>query len=105
MNGVSATLHTGYDGSSQLNLGDGSGGSDTDTSRTDIRASGDVGNHARTSSVKRPASFKPVSFAKFSIAKTPGSAQSTKGTVEKGNSVPVYYDRHQLNVSSSFLPF
>lgn len=37
----------------------------------------------RKNSVKKPTAFKPVSFAKFSLAKGPGSAQSSKPTSDK----------------------
>lgn len=65
-------------------LGEASGGSDTDTSRADGKASEDDKHHIRTNSVKKPTSFKPVSFAKFSVSKTPGSATPVKGTSDKG---------------------
>ncbi|KAK2746052.1 hypothetical protein FQN57_003392 [Myotisia sp. PD_48] len=64
-------------------LVDASGGSDTDASRPDLRTSTDPAQHTRTSSVKRPASFKPVSFPKFSVAKPPGSSSALKTTLEK----------------------
>lgn len=54
------------------------GGSESDTSRTDGR------HHTRTGSVKKPTSFKPVSFAKFSVPKTPGSVLTSKIVSEKG---------------------
>ncbi|EGD98032.1 hypothetical protein TESG_05424 [Trichophyton tonsurans CBS 112818] len=65
------------------NVGDGSGGSDTDASRPDARSNTDGAQHSRTSSVKRPASFKPVSFAKFSVTKPPGSNGNSKASPEK----------------------
>ncbi|KAM5445658.1 hypothetical protein MaudCBS49596_007304 [Microsporum audouinii] len=65
------------------NVGDGSGGSDTDASRPDARSNADGAQHSRTSSVKRPASFKPVSFAKFSVTKPSGSNGNNKSTPEK----------------------
>ncbi|EDN03110.1 predicted protein [Histoplasma mississippiense (nom. inval.)] len=58
---------SGDDRLSPLQLGDASGGSDTDTSRTDLRSSADGSQHMRTSSVKRTSVFKPVSYAKFSV--------------------------------------
>lgn len=83
INGLEETSHTGDDRLSPLQLGDASGGSDTDTSRTDLRSSADGSQHIRTSSVKRTSVFKPVSYAKFSVAKSPGSLQSSKASAEK----------------------
>jgi hypothetical protein len=52
-------------------LADASGGSDTDTSRTDVAdAIKDAKGHVRAGSVKRPASFKPVSVSKSFLAKS-----------------------------------
>jgi hypothetical protein len=82
-NGITVNSESGYDSSSQVNVGEGSGGSDTDTSRTDPKASADGRHHSRKNSVKKPTTFKPVSFAKFSISKAPGSAQSVKSTSDK----------------------
>ncbi|KAK2745496.1 hypothetical protein FQN55_006192 [Onygenales sp. PD_40] len=70
------------DRASPLQLGDASGGSDTDTSRTDLRTSTD-GHHTRTSSVKRTSVFKPVSYAKFSVTKSPGPLQASKAGADK----------------------
>ncbi|KAJ5298782.1 uncharacterized protein N7443_006902 [Penicillium atrosanguineum] len=56
------------------------GGSESDASRTDGR------HHTRTGSVKKPTSFKPVSFAKFSVPKAPGTAAPPKAP-EKGISL------------------
>lgn len=53
------------------------GGSESDASRTDGRY------HARAGSVKKPATFRPVSFAKFSVPKAPGTAAPPK-VPEKG---------------------
>ncbi|KAL1875566.1 hypothetical protein Plec18167_005502 [Paecilomyces lecythidis] len=58
------------------------GGSESDTSRTDGR------HHTRTGSVKKPTSFKPVSFAKFSVPKTPGSVLTSKIVSEKASPSP-----------------
>ncbi|EFW15525.1 hypothetical protein D8B26_002363 [Coccidioides posadasii str. Silveira] len=81
-NGIESPI--GDYGTSLNHLGDGSGGSDTDASRSDIRSSSkDSTQHSRTSSVKRPASFKPVSFAKFSISKSPNMAAASKYTAEQ----------------------
>jgi hypothetical protein len=65
-------------------LADASGGSDTDTSRPDTAdPSKDAKGHARTSSVKKPASFKPVSVTKSFLAKSllasPNVRPSDKG--------------------------
>ena len=82
-NGVTVTSESGYDSGSQFNIGEGSGGSDTDTSRTDLKATTDGMHHSRKNSAKKPTTFKPVSFAKFSITKGPGSTQSVKPTSDK----------------------
>ncbi|OJD27891.1 hypothetical protein ACJ73_00708 [Blastomyces percursus] len=66
-----------------LQIGDASGGSDTDTSRTDLRSSADGSQHLRTSSVKRTSVFKPVSYAKFSVTKSPGPLQISKASADK----------------------
>ena len=56
-------------------LADASGGSDTDTSRADMAdQSKDSKGHARTSSVKKPTSFKPVSVTKSFLAKSLATA-------------------------------
>ena len=52
------------------------GGSESDTSRTE-------GKGTRSGTPKKPASFKPISFAKFSVPKAPGSTLAPKPT-EKG---------------------
>ncbi|OJJ30650.1 hypothetical protein ASPWEDRAFT_121457 [Aspergillus wentii DTO 134E9] len=65
MNGVGFSSDGGDDTASQ-------GGSESDASRTDSRHPG------RAGSVKKPASFKPVSFAKFSVPKAPGTPAATK---------------------------
>lgn len=71
LNGVASGSDRGEDTGSQ-------GGSESDTSRTDGRY------HGRTGSVKKTASFKPVSFAKFNVPKTPGSVLTSKIVSEKG---------------------
>ncbi|KAL5334520.1 hypothetical protein BJX70DRAFT_402493 [Aspergillus crustosus] len=48
------------------------GGSESDASRTESKV------HSRAGSAKRPTTFKPVSFAKFSIPKAPGTPQVAK---------------------------
>ncbi|EED21972.1 conserved hypothetical protein [Talaromyces stipitatus ATCC 10500] len=65
LNGVASMSDGGEDGGSL-------GGSDTDTSRNDGR------QHLRTSSMKKPTAFKPVSFAKFSVPKAPGTSAAPK---------------------------
>ncbi|KAL2866424.1 uncharacterized protein BJX67DRAFT_355718 [Aspergillus lucknowensis] len=69
MNGVMSTSDGGDDTASQ-------GGSESDASRTESKV------HSRAGSVKRPTAFKPVSFAKFSVPKAPGTPPVTK-TSEK----------------------
>jgi hypothetical protein len=86
LNGV-ASLSDGGDDTGSL------GGSDTDNSRTDGRY------HARTGSMKKPAAFKPVSFAKFSVPKTPSSTTPSK-IGEKGG---CYLDRLSENIADYIL--
>ena len=83
MNGISLNPPVPGERSFSPNVGDASGGSDTDGSRAESRAE-DGTTHSRTSSTKRPASFKPVSFAKFSISKSPVPSSATKQTGDKG---------------------
>lgn len=67
-----------------------SGGSDTDTSRADITEYSEKGlkegkHHGRSSSVKKPISFKAVSVTKSFLAKaTAGSVPASKGSSDKG---------------------
>ncbi len=69
---------------------EGSGGSDTDTSRADItefseKALKEGKHHGRSNSVKKPISFKAVSVTKSFLAKaTAGSAPASKGSSDKG---------------------
>jgi large subunit ribosomal protein L30 len=70
LNGIASASDGGDDTASQ-------GGSESDASRTDSR------NHARSGSVKKPGSFKPVSFAKFSVPKVAGAPTPPK-VPEKG---------------------
>ncbi|CAI7646774.1 unnamed protein product [Penicillium pancosmium] len=65
LNGLASVSDGGDDTASQ-------GGSESDASRTDGR------HHARTGSVKKPSTFKPVSFAKFAVPKAPGTAAPPK---------------------------
>ncbi|KAF5866688.1 hypothetical protein ETB97_010783 [Aspergillus alliaceus] len=65
LNGVTSGSDAGEDTASQ-------GGSESDASRTESRL------HSRASSTKRPTSFKPVSFAKFSVPKAPGTPPTAK---------------------------
>ncbi|KAJ5884614.1 hypothetical protein N7504_012186 [Penicillium tannophilum] len=59
LNGLGSASDGGDDTASQ-------GGSESDTSRTDGR------HHTRTGSVKKPSTFKPMSFTKFTVPKAPG---------------------------------
>lgn len=70
LNGLASVSDGGDDTASQA-------GSESDASRTDGR------HHTRTGSVKKPTSFKPVSFAKFSVPKAPGTTAPPKAP-EKG---------------------
>ncbi|KAL4927367.1 uncharacterized protein BDV17DRAFT_266694 [Aspergillus undulatus] len=65
MNGITSTSDGGEDTASQ-------GGSESDASRTESRV------HSRAGSTKRPTTFKPVSFAKFSVPRAPGTPPVTK---------------------------
>ncbi|KAL4896233.1 hypothetical protein BDV59DRAFT_191434 [Aspergillus ambiguus] len=65
MNGLGSGSDAGEDTASL-------GGSESDASRTESRA------HSRSTSTKRPTSFKPVSFAKFSVPKAPGTSPTMK---------------------------
>ncbi|KAL3467413.1 hypothetical protein BJX64DRAFT_248612 [Aspergillus heterothallicus] len=65
MNGVTSASDGGDDTASQ-------GGSESDASRTESKL------HSRAGSSKRPATFKPVSFAKFSVPKAPGAPPVAK---------------------------
>ncbi|PWY92892.1 hypothetical protein BO70DRAFT_367865 [Aspergillus heteromorphus CBS 117.55] len=65
MNGMTSGSDGGEDTASQ-------GGSESDASRTD-------GRFARAGS-KKPTSFKPVTFAKFSVPKAPGTPPITKAS-------------------------
>lgn len=69
MSGQTASSDGGDDTGSQ-------GGSESDASRAD--------KPSRVGSVKKPASFKPVSFAKFSVPKAPGAPAAPKAP-ERGN--------------------
>lgn len=70
LNGLASASDGGDDTASQ-------GGSESDASRTDGR------HHNRTGSVKKPTTFKPVSFAKFAVPKAPGVTAAPKAP-EKG---------------------
>ncbi|KAL4901890.1 hypothetical protein BDW74DRAFT_67612 [Aspergillus multicolor] len=65
INGVTSTSDGGEDSASL-------GGSESDASRTENRV------NSRAGSTKRPTTFKPVSFAKFSVSKAPGTPPVTK---------------------------
>lgn len=70
MNGRTASSDGGDETGSQ-------GGSESDASRTDSKLPSRVG------SVKKATPFKPVSFAKFSVPKAPGTPAAAKPP-EKG---------------------
>ncbi|KAJ5297751.1 hypothetical protein N7508_008000 [Penicillium antarcticum] len=78
LNGIASASDGGDDTASQ-------GGSESDASRTDSR------NHARSGSVKKPGSFKPVSFAKFSVPKVAGAPTPPKAPekVPSASSTPL----------------
>ncbi|KAJ5779221.1 hypothetical protein N7457_006941 [Penicillium paradoxum] len=65
LNGLASGSDGGDDTASQ-------GGSESDASRSDSK------NQPRSSSVKKPSGFKPVSFAKFSVNKVPGAPTPPK---------------------------
>ncbi|OQE00282.1 hypothetical protein PENVUL_c055G02006 [Penicillium vulpinum] len=65
LNGLASASDGGEDTASQ-------GGSESDASRSDGK------NHTHIGSVKKPAGFKPVSFAKFSVNKVPGAPTPPK---------------------------
>ncbi|KAI3221765.1 hypothetical protein DTO027I6_665 [Penicillium roqueforti] len=65
LNGLASASDGGEDTASQ-------GGSESDASRSDSR------NPTHGGSVKKPAGFKPVSFAKFSVNKVPGAPTQPK---------------------------
>lgn len=67
-----------------MDLVDATAGSDTDTSRADGSAAEDGRSQEQTNAVKRPASFKPVSFAKFSVTKGAGTNPAMKVAADKG---------------------
>lgn len=71
MSGRTASSDGGEDTGSQ-------GGSESDASRADSKQPSRVG------SVKKSATFKPVSFAKFSVPKAPGAPAAPKAP-ERGN--------------------
>ena len=62
------------------NVNDASGGSDTDTSRSD----GVRGSHVDGSGAVKKTSFKPVSFAKYSVSKVVSSSPTAKAAADKG---------------------
>ncbi|EKV04584.1 hypothetical protein PDIP_86720 [Penicillium digitatum Pd1] len=65
LNGLASASDGGEDATSQ-------GGSESDASRSDGR------NQTQIGIVKKPAGFKPVSFAKFSVNKVPGAPAPPK---------------------------
>ncbi|KAL4806423.1 hypothetical protein BDV18DRAFT_139461 [Aspergillus unguis] len=65
LNGITSASDGGEDTASLA-------GSESDASRTESRV------HSRAGSTKRPTTFKPVSFAKFSVPKAPGTPPVAK---------------------------
>lgn len=70
------------------------GGSESDASRADSRSQG------RAGSSKKPAMFKPVSFAKFSVPKAPGTPTASKSP-DKGIWFPRLFSTNKSNPSSA----
>lgn len=77
LNGVTSGSDAGDDTASQ-------GGSESDTSRTDGK------HHTGTGSVKKPPTFKAVSFTKFAVPKAPGVPAPPKAP-EKGIALSMLY--------------
>ena len=85
---------------------DGSVGSDNDTSgllnqETASKDESDTPHHARSNSVKKPTSFRPVSVTKNFLAKagTP-TALSAKTNGDNGATCLSFYQRYELTDSS-----
>lgn len=76
----------------QQALADGSGSSDTDTSRVDHSENhrNGVVQHSRSASIKKPVSFKSVSVTKNFLAKTATAAPTLRGG-DKGISTIVMH--------------
>lgn len=92
LNGMASTSDGGEDTASQ-------GGSESDASRTESK-------NPRAGSTKKPATFKPVSFAKFTVPKAPGASVSSK-PAEKGTcllSCPCNLDLTSTATLSSTTP-
>ena len=81
VNGIIEEHHLPRDVQPQQTLGDGSGGSDTDTSKGDSSESHRDGGakHSRSASITKPISFKPVSVTKNFLAKTSTAAPTLRG--------------------------
>ena len=79
LNGIASTSDAGDDTASQ-------GGSESDASRADGRS------NARAGSTKKPTSFKPVSFAKFSVPKAPGTPTASKSPDKGIWSASLFYE-------------
>lgn len=90
LNGVASTSDGGDDTASQ-------GGSESDASRAEGRSS------ARAGSTKKPATFKPVSFAKFSVPKAPGTTTAPKIS-DKGIWLPMLSHATQISPDLAPLP-
>lgn len=85
MNGDTEDRHSARDAQTQQAFVDGSGSSDTDTSRGDnleTHRNGIV-QHSRSASIKKPFSFKSVSVTKNFLAKTATAAPTLRGS-DKG---------------------
>lgn len=90
LNGVTSGSDAGDDTASQ-------GGSESDTSRTDAR------HHAGSGSVKKPPTFKAVSFTKFAVPKAPGVPAPPKAP-EKSIALPLLFAELYLtkDITSTF---
>jgi hypothetical protein len=76
-----------FDGNLSRNqsVGDLSAASDTDARKVEqLSTSEDTKNQDAINAAKRPASFKPVSFAKYSAAKVVGINSAAKSNADKG---------------------
>ena len=76
-------------------LGDNASISDTDGSRADGSAAEDGKGQEQFNTVKRTASFKPVSFAKakFAVAKGVGASTGVKTAADKGDMTSLFNSR------------
>ena len=102
VNGVTEEQHLPPDVQPQQKLGDGSGGSDTDTSKGDGSENhrDGVAQHSRSASIKKPVSFKPVSVTKNFLAKTATAVPSLRGG-DKGSDKITACDNYHLIANRS----